>query len=431
MCWANYVGVFYLNSQAIAVLVFGITYLLLIVNRDRALVFVWGASAILLGLKVISPIDAWQALNWNVLGIFFGTMILAELFVLSGAPAYMATRMVNSTGSAAVALLSIAVFSGFLSAFIENVATVFIVAPLAVETAKRVKVSPVPVLIAVAVAANLQGVATMIGDSPSIILATAAGMTFVDFFWMHGRLGIFFAVQAGAVAATAIMHFIFRGAKGKAGKREVPRVTSWTPTLLILLLITALAGSSFIPGRPEILPGIITTVFGLLALVWNRRRELFEMELTKLDWQTFFLLAGLFVLISSLTVSGAVTSIANFMTTFAGSSALTAFVLIVVVSVAISAFVDNIPYTIAMLPVAKLLAERMGVNPLLFMFALVLSTSLGGNITPIGASANVVAVGMLKRQGHKVSFYDFFKIGFPVTIAAVTIGVMFLWFTWQ
>ena len=420
-----------MSNQGIAVLVFGITYLLLIVNRDRALTFVWGASIILLALRVITPLDAWQALNWNVLGILFGTMILAELFVLSGAPAYMATRMVNATGSPTFALLAITAFAGFLSAFIENVATVFIVAPLAIETARRVKISPVPVLVAVAVSANLQGVSTMIGDSPSILLATAARMTFMDFFFINGRLGIFFAVQIGAVAAFTILWFIFRGARGKIGKREAPKVVTWTPTLSIILLVITLASSSFIPNRPDMLPGIITTIFGLLSLVWNYRRDLFRMELAKLDWQTFFLLAGLFVLISSLTVSGAVTTVANLMTEFAGSSVLTAYIMIIIVSVVISAFVDNIPYTIAMLPVAQLIAERMGVNPLLFMFALVLSTSLGGNITPIGASANVVAVGLLKRQGHKVSFMDFFKIGFPVTISAVTLGTIFLWFIWQ
>lgn len=419
-----------MSNQAIAILVFGITYLLLIVNRNRALVFVWGASVILLGLRIISPLDAWQALNWNVLGIFFGTMILAELFVLSGAPAFMATKIVNATGSAAFALLAITAFAGFLSAFIENVATVFIVAPLALETARRVKVSPVPVLIAVAVAANLQGVATMIGDSPSILLATAADMTFVDFFYMHGRLGIFFAVQAGALAAGLILWLVFRKAQGSAGKRTEPAVTTWTPTLLLVVLIAALAGSSFIPNRPEFLPGLITSGIGLLALVWNYRGEIFDMELTQLDWQTFFLLAGLFVLISSLTVSGAVTSLANVMTEFAGSSVITAYIMIIIVSVVVSAFVDNIPYTIAMLPVSQLLAERMSVSPLLFMFALVLSTSLGGNITPIGASANVVAVGLLKRQGHTVSFVDFFKIGFPVTVAAVSLGTIFLWFIW-
>jgi len=420
-----------LNNQSIAVLVFGITYLLLIVNRDRALIFVWGASIILLALRVISPLDAWQALNWNVLGILFGTMVLAEFFVLSGAPAYMATRMVNATGSATFALLAITAFAGFLSAFIENVATVFIVAPLAIETARRIKVSPVPVLIAVAVSANLQGVSTMIGDSPSILLATAARMTFMDFFFMNGRLGIFFAVQIGGIAAAAILWFIFRGARGKISKREAPKVATWTPTMLIVFLVIALASSSFIPNRPETLPGLVTTIFGVLALAWNHRRKLFQMELAKLDWQTFFLLAGLFVLISSLTVSGAVASVANLMTEFAGASVLTAYILIIVASVVISAFVDNIPYTIAMLPVSQLIAERMGVNPLLFMFALVLSTSLGGNITPIGASANVVAVGVLKRQGYKVSFMEFFKIGFPVTIAAVTLGTMFLWFTWR
>jgi Na+/H+ antiporter NhaD/arsenite permease-like protein len=420
-----------LSDQLVAILVFAVTFLLFILNRDRALLYVWGGSLVLLALGVITARDAWQAINWNVLGIFFGTMILAELFVLSQAPAFLATKMVNAAGSAPVALLAIVAFAGGLSAFIENVAALFIAAPLAFETAKRVKVSPVPVLIAVATASNLQGVATMIGDSPSMMLATAARMTFADFFWMQGRPGIFFAVQLGAIAVGAIMFLFFRGAKGRVAKRTPPKVTSWTPALFIVLLVFALAASSFIPNRPDALPGLITASFGVVALLWNTRRELFTMELTKLDWQTFFLLAGLFVLISGLSVSGVVATVADYMGAFAGESVLTAFVLIVLVSVAVSAFVDNIPYTIAMLPVVGLLAERMGVNPLPLLFALVLSTSLGGNITPIGASANVVAVGMLRRQGYTVSFFEFFRIGLPVTVAAVTIGTLFIWFVWM
>ena len=427
----EYTGGAMMNHQLLAVVVFAVTYLLLIINRDRALYFVWGASALMLLLGVISPADAGNALNWNVLGIFFGTMVMAELFVLSGAPAYMATRIVNHTGSAMGALLAIVTFAGVLSAFIENVATVFIVAPLAFETARRFKVSPVPVLVSVAVMANLQGVATMIGDSPAILLATAAKMTFMDFFVMQGKPGLFFAVQAGALATLVIMYFVFRNVKGQVSKREVPPVSSWAPTGFLVFLVFALAASSFVPNRHELLPGIITAALGLLSLVWNWRRDLFTMELAKLDWQTFFLLAGLFVLISSLTVSGAVMTLSDWMSDMAGSSVLTAYLMIVLVSVAVSAFVDNIPYTIAMLPVAQLIAVRMGANPLLFMFALVLSTSLGGNITPIGASANVTAVGMLRRQGHRVTFADFFRIGFPVTVAAVTVGTSLLWVLWR
>jgi len=419
-----------LSEQGIAILVFGITYLLLILKREYSLYFVWGASLLLAVIGIITPGQAWQALNWNVLGLFFGTMILAELFVASGAPAYMATRMVNTTGSAAISLLAIVVFSGMLSAVVENVATVFIVAPLALETARKVKVSPVPVLISVAIAANMQGVATMIGDSPSILLATAANLTFLDFFWINGRPGIFFAVQFGFAAAMLIIYQFLRHTKGKTSMNPLPAVQSWVPTVFLVILVFTLSGSSFVPGRTDFLPGIIAVTVGLLALLWNHTTDLFTMELTKLDWQTFFLLAGLFVLISSLTVTGVITEVANLMTIVAGDSLPIAFLLIVVVSVAVSALVDNIPYTIAMLPVAQLLAERMNVNPLLFMFAFVLSTSLGGNITPIGASANVVAVGILKRHGYSVSFGQFMKLGVPTTIAAVAIGASFLWFIW-
>ncbi|MDP3057904.1 MAG: SLC13 family permease [bacterium] len=420
-----------MSNQVLSIIIFMATYLLLIKFRGKALYIVWGSAILLLTMRVITPAWALNAINWNVLGIFFGTMVLAELFVYSGAPAYLATIMLNRTHNGTWALVTIIAFAGILSAVIENVATVFIVAPLALEIARKLKISPVPIIISIAVAANLQGVATMIGDSPSIILATAAKMTFMDFFWMQGRLGIFFAVQLGAIVSSLIVYYLFRNAQNKLPKNTIPVVLSWGPSILIVLLILTLALSSFIPSRPETLPGIISATIGIMALLWNYRAGYFKLELVKLDWQTFFLLAGLFVLVSSLTSSGAIDSLASKMLSASGGSTLTAYIIIILVSMAISAFVDNIPYTLAMLPVSQIMAEKMGVNPLLFMFALVLSASLGGNITPIGASANVTAVGMLRRQGYTVTFLDFFRIGFPVTIAAVTAGTIFIWVVWS
>jgi Na+/H+ antiporter NhaD/arsenite permease-like protein len=150
-----------------------------------------------------------------------------------------------------------------------------------------------------------------------------------------------------------------------------------------------------------------------------------------IDWNTFFFLIGVFVLIGSLSHVGIIEDIARFLSGITGGNIFFAFSLIVGVSVLLSAFIDNIPYITAMIPVARIVAENMGASPELLLFGLLIGATLGGNITPIGASANIVSVGMLRERGYKVSFGEFLKIGLPFTIAAVTSGCIFLWFTWR
>jgi Na+/H+ antiporter NhaD/arsenite permease-like protein len=165
--------------------------------------------------------------------------------------------------------------------------------------------------------------------------------------------------------------------------------------------------------------------------VWHELKHRESLSVVKdLDWHTFFFLIGIFILVGSLTYTGIIDDIANSIISFTKGNKFLAYTIIVWLSVLLSAFVDNIPYIIAMIPVAKLIAVSLGVSPELFLFGLLIGTSLGGNITPIGASANVVAVGLLRKEKHYVKFEDFIKIGLPFTIAAVSIAYLFLWFVW-
>jgi Na+/H+ antiporter NhaD/arsenite permease-like protein len=150
-----------------------------------------------------------------------------------------------------------------------------------------------------------------------------------------------------------------------------------------------------------------------------------------LDWHTFFFLIGIFVLVGSLTYRGVVDDIALGITRVSGGNKFLAYSVIVWLSVVLSAFIDNIPYTVAMIPVAKIVASSLGLPQELLLFGLLIGTSLGGNITPIGASANVVAVGFLRKRGFHIKFGDFVKIGFPFTMAAVSAAYLFLWVVWS
>jgi Na+/H+ antiporter NhaD/arsenite permease-like protein len=416
------------------VIVFLATYLsIVLLNRKiNPLICVFTGVAVILTSGALSLKEVFLSINFNVLGIFLGTMMLSALFIYSQVPAFLAVKLVDRSKNVGIALLYICLLAGFISSFTENVATVIIVAPIAFEVAKKLKADPVPFLIGIAVSSNLQGSATMIGDSPSMILAMSHGMNFMDFFWTKARPGITFAVEIGAISSYFVLYLLFKKFKESVQKIEEIKVKTLVPSLLIGLMITSLAVSSFIKEKPYYTVAFICLFFGLLGVVWF---ELFVKErfsfMKNIDWQSFFLLIGVFVLIGTLSYAGVIDDVARLISSITKGNVFLTFTIIVWLSVLLSAFIDNIPYVAGMIPVAKILAIEMSVKPELLLFGLLIGATLGGNITPIGASANIVSVGMLRERGYKVSFIDFLKIGLPFTIAAVLPAYIFLWLLWR
>ncbi len=416
------------------ILVIGIfltAYLLLVLKRGHPFIVLGGAIGALLVSGALNLQQAISSINYNVLGVFWGTMVLSGLFIYSKVPAYFATKLVDRAKTVGGAMLSVCLLAGFISSFVENVATVLIVAPIAFEVAKKLKANPVPFLIGIAISSNLQGCATMVGDSPSIILALSSGMNFMDFFWMKGKPGITFAVELGALASFYILYLTFKKYRAPVTQIEEVKVKTWIPTILLSLMMLTLAASSFIKDKPQYTIAGICIVYGIIGLIWHELKHKESISLVKdLDWHTLFFLIGIFVLVGSLTHRGIIDDIAKYIITFTQGNKFLAYTVIIWSSVLLSAFIDNIPYTVAMIPVAKLVAGSLGVGPELFLFGLLIGTSLGGNITPIGASANIVAVGLLRKAGHHVKFGDFVRMGLPFTLAAVGVAYIFLWFVW-
>ena len=416
------------------IIVFLLTYLSIVFfhRKVNPLWFLFAGVALILTFGGIDAKEAFLSIDFNVLGVFIGTMILSALFIYSNVPAFLAVKLVGLSKNVGMALLYVCILSSFISSFTENVATVLIVAPIAFEVARKLKANPVPFLIGIAISSNLQGSATLIGDPPSMILAGFHKMNFMDFFWMKGRPGIAFAVEIGAIASLGVLYLLFRKFKEKTHDIQEIKVKTWVPAVLIGLKISALTISSFIVNKPYYTIALICLFFGGLGFIWY---EIFNKEkfsfVKNIDWHTFLFLIGVFVLIGALSHVGVIEDIARFLSGITGGNVFMAFSLIVWVSVLLSSFIDNIPYVTAMLPVAKIMSENMGINPELLFFGLLIGATLGGNITPIGASANIVSVGMLRDRGYKVSFGEFLKIGLPFTLAAVTAAYLFLWFIWK
>ena len=423
----------FMDAKIVSPAIFILSYILFVIlPKKRSLVAFIGAILLVLS-QTLSPKEAFLAINWNVMGIFVGTLAVADVFMESRVPAYLAELIVDRARNTCWAILYICALTGFISAFVENVATVLIVAPIALALARKLKINPTNMMFAIAVSSNLQGTATLIGDPPSMLLGGFAKMTFWDFFFYKGKPSIFFAVELGALVSFLVLYFFFRKEKEKVKLIPVEKVKSWVPTVLLVSLIVLLALSSFIDAGFSYMAGIICMAFGIISLVWAKvfhQAEIIK-SIKSLDWDTTLFLAGIFIIVGSITSTGWIKTIADSLSAAVGENIFLGYTVIVFLSVAISAFVDNVPFLAAMLPVAISMSQTLGISPSLFLFGLLIGTSLGGNITPIGASANIVACGLLRKEGHPVRFMEFTKIGLPFTLAAVSAAYLFIWFVWK
>lgn len=397
-----------------------------------------GAAAVLVVGGAVGPGHALGVLvNWNILGIYLGSLVLAELFIYSRVPAFIAERIVRRSPSIGVAITVILLLTGLVSAFVENVATVLVVAPVMIELAKRGKKNLAPLMIGLAVMANLQGTATLVGDPPSMIFANFAGYSFNDFFFKFGQPSIFFAIQVGAVAGAIYFYFFFRSMRSDVRGLPPERIVSWTPSLLLVAMIAGLALVSALSSSGGIHPASGFFVLGLaaLGLLWLAfiKKEPGEsLNLIRhIDWGTLVFLAGIFIVVGTLSESGVLDDLALAFASWVGGDTFAGFALIVVVSVLISGFVDNVPYIAAMLPVASGLAKSMQARPELMLFGLLVGSCLGGNLTPFGASANIVAVSLSEKQGSKVNFWHWMKIAGPFTIITTVAASFFVWIVWR
>jgi len=332
-------------------------------------------------------------------------------------------------------MLIICAVTGVLSIFLENVAVVLLMAPIALSVATKCKINPVPLFIGMALTSNLQGAATLIGDPPSMLLAGFAGMSFNDFFFIDGKPGIFFAVQLAFIASLVVLYFVFRKESKLMPNLEKEKHITIIPTIFVVLLVISLIISSSIESDLEYLNGLICLVYGFIGCIWYifhyKREEKIRAFVTKMDWDTAVFLAGIFILVESISANGLLNYVSDFMLSIGNGNPFVIFIIIVLFSVVLSAFVDNVPYLLAMLPVVKIVTENLGASPYLFYFGLLIGASVGGNITPIGASANIVAMGIMKKKGHHVKFMEFVRIGLIVTIVAVLAACLFLWFVYS
>ena len=387
-----------------AILLFAATYVLML-TFSRYRPYIALTSGVIFIITGMLPLgDIIPSLDFNVLLMIGGTMGLVQLFIDSHMPERLADMIMAKVPTVQWAAVCLSLFAGVISAFVDNVATVLMVAPVALEICKKLKTNPIPVLIAIAVSSNLQGAATLVGDTTAIMLGSALNMSFMDFFWYYGKPSMFFAVELGAVLSACIVYWIFRKEKGSIPKTgKMTEVSDYVPTI-------------YNYAKKKSLAAVID-------------------PLKAIDFETLGLLVGLFLMIGGISNMGVIDALAALLAQLGGGNVFLMFTIIVWASVLISAFIDNIPYVATMIPViggiAAQMAPGLGVDATLvgipLYFGLLSGATLGGNITPIGASANITAIGILRREGYEVANSDFFKIGIPFTLSAVIPAYIYIW----
>lgn len=433
--------------MVIALIIFLITYaLMLAFQQYRPYIALTSAAIFIIlgyvGMYDFDLISALSAVDYNVLLMIGGTMGTVTLFIESRMPARLAELLISKVPNVKWAVCVLALFAGIISAFVDNVATVLMVAPVGLAISRKLNISPVPVLISIAVSSNLQGAATLVGDTTSILMGGYADMTFLDFFWMQGKPGIFWAVEAGALVSLVALLILFRKDKQPVSAKVETEVTDYLPSVLMIGTVVCLIIASFVP---EPAGGALLTIYnlrsgliclaiciiGVVAAIAKQGSSKIVLTVVKgLDKDTLLLLFGLFMVIEGITVAGVIDAIADLFYNIAGDSPFMLYTLIVFASVLLSAFIDNIPYVATMLPVVTSIAATMGVEPYVFYFGLLSGATLGGNLTPIGASANITAIGILRKNGELVKVSGFLRIGLPFTLSAVITGYIVIWVIW-
>lgn len=438
-----------MSTIVVALILFGITYVLLFaLPKYRSWIAFGSAIIFTLWLSLLCKDveftlrDAIGAIDFNVLMMIAGTMGIVVLFIESKMPMRIADILLSKFKNVKMAIFAMALLAGIVSAFVDNVATVLMIAPIALAVCKKQNISPVGPIIAIAISSNLQGAATLVGDTTSILLGGYAEMNFFDFFVFQGKPGIFWAVEIGAILTAFILLFIFRKETQPLKLTERTEVTDYVPTYLMGGVIVLLILASFIPEPSD---GFLHTIYnlrnGLICVILlivgividickNKNTDIAKKVLKDLDYETLLLLASLFVVIQGITSAGVIIKLSELLVSLGGSNLFLMYTIIVFASVLVSAFVDNIPYVLTMLPVVTAVASTMGVEPYVLYFGLLVGATLGGNITPIGASANITGIGILRKEGYEVKSTDFMKISVPLTLTAVLSGYLIIWLFW-
>jgi Na+/H+ antiporter NhaD/arsenite permease-like protein len=407
----------------------GIYALIVTEKIHRTLAALLGASLVIL-LKLVDQHEAFASVDFNVIFLLAGMMIIANVMAKTGIFQWIAVEAVRrAQGKPYQLLLLTSVITAVVSAFLDNVTTVVLLTPITFFVAQRLGTSPVPFLVSQVIASNIGGTATLIGDPPNIIIGSQMGKDFNDFL-----LNLTPVATAALVVYLVIARWLFRddlrAATSALEPGDITRLVEEerkivnVPLMRISLAVMGLTILGFLFSRALGLEGATIAMTGAVMLMIVARQDVHEIFNT-VEWPTLFFFIGLFILVGAVVKTGIISDLATTVLAWTGGRADLAALAVLWMSGFISAIVDNIPYTVTMVPLIQQLGQSVDREPLIW--ALALGANLGGNATVVGASANVVVASMSEARGHPITFVQYLRYGVPATLATMVVATIDIW----
>lgn len=417
----------------VALAVFVLAYVFIItewINKMLA-ALIGGFVIILCG--IVQQHKVMQAVDWNVIFFLIGMMLVISVLKKTGVFMYVAIKTAKlAQGKPLSIMILMFLVTAVLSAFLGSVTTVMILVPIILLICGELKITPVPFIINMAIASNMGGAATMVGDPPNIMIGSAVHYSFLDFLF-----NLTPPVVMICITSIGLIHLFYHN-KMKVNTEDRARLMSYREATLIkdykllfrsgivlFLMLVALAMQSVL----KIETATISMTAGLALLLMSNRKDVEEVLINDVDWVTIFFFIGLFMIVESLVETGFMDMMAKNIISASKGDPKKASMLILWMSGVLSAVIDNVPFVAAMIPmvqkmgnIGNISADMMG--PL--WWSLSLGTCLGGNGTLIGASANIVAAGIAKRNGFLISFKQFTIIGAVFTLNSLVISAIYI-----
>jgi Na+/H+ antiporter NhaD/arsenite permease-like protein len=414
-----------IDAQFIILPIFIACYALAL-SRKVKLAYVSIASlATLIIIGVISWQETiFQAIQWDVLAVIWGFMMVSFIFSESKMPELIANKILTHIKTEKYALLALCAVAAFLSAFMANVAVLFLMAPVAIQMARKLGSPLFSYIVSVGVCANMVTTTTMIADPPALILAVQTGLTPLDFYWFQGRLGLGAITVVGVVAALLTLLVLFRKMNKKIEIEPEKIKVAKLPSVLFVVGVIVLA----LAPELGISLGLVGLAVGLVALAIGHKDA--KRMIVEFDWNSLVFLAGIFGVVYAVTASGLLTSFSQAIIDLGVSNPSLLLVFLVWLSVGLSSFIDPNAYTVLMIPVGQHLAEFANMSAWPLLFGTLIGTGSGANILPMGAATNVFACGLLEKNSCLVSTKEYIKIGLPLSVVAVGVSNLLLWLFW-
>lgn len=416
------------NYVLIALVIFILTYTAIISEKiNRTVVALLGA-VLMIVFQVIPQKTAFGVIDFNTIGLLIGMMIIVIILKKTGIFQYIAIRTAKaSKGDPWKIFLLFAIITAVASAFLDNVTTILLIAPVTLVITDTLKLNPFPFLFAEIFSANIGGTATLIGDPPNIMIGGATGLGFMDFITNLAP-----AVILVFIVTMFLMRFMFRKSfiVSEENKKKVlmfnEHKTIQDKNLLIkCLFVLGITILGFIFHQGIHLESATVALFGAVFLMLISKADPDEV-LLEIEWSTVFFFIGLFILVGALEEVGVIRVLAEKLIGLTKGNMLVTSMLILWMSAIASAFVDNIPFVATMIPLINNMQAISGVDVTPLWWALALGACLGGNGTIVGASANVIAAGMLEKRGRKIGFVEYMKLAFPLMLASIVISAIYI-----